>query len=172
MAAAENANDFEFDVTKLDFSQCVADAEQIRQVNPHRFEMEMLTGVILIDPARHVIIGYKDVTDKEFWVRGHMPGYPLMPGVLMLESAAQLISFYGTSQKVVEGRLLGLGSIDEARFHRRVAPGDRLVLVGRGIKVNRRLNRFQCSGYVGNEKAFEAIVTGVTLGSIKELTGA
>ena len=170
--AADVDKDFEFDVTKLDFNQCVADIEQIRKVNSHRFEMELLTGVILIDPTRHVIVGFKDITENEFWVRGHMPGYPLMPGVLMLEAAAQLVSYYGTAQKVVEGRLMGLGSIDEARFHRRVAPGDRLVLVGRGIKVNRRINRFRCQGYVNGEKAFEATVTGVTLGDRKEMTGA
>lgn len=170
--AADVDKDFEFDVTKLDFNQCVADIEQIRKVNSHRFEMEMLTGVILIDPTRHVIVGFKDITENEFWVRGHMPGYPLMPGVLMLEAAAQLVSYYGTAQKVVEGQLMGLGSIDEARFHRRVAPGDRLVLVGRGIKVNRRINRFRCQGYVNGEKAFEATVTGVTLGDRKEMTGA
>lgn len=170
--AADRGNEFEFDVAKLDFTQCVADLDQIRKINPHRFEMEMLSGVVLIDPTRHVIVGFKDLTDNEFWVRGHMPGYPLMPGVLMLEAAAQLVSYYGSSQKIVEGRLMGLGTIDEARFLRRVAPGDRLVLVGRGIKVTRRINRFLCKGFVNGEKAFEATVTGVTLGDRKEMTGA
>ena len=165
-------NEFEFDVTKLDFSQCVADVDAIRKVNAHRFEMELLTAVILIDPSRHVIVGYKDLTEHEFWVRGHMPGFPLMPGVLMLEAAAQLISFYGTSQAVAAGRLMGLGAIDDARFLKKVVPGDRLVLVGRGIKVSRRLNRFHCMGYVDGIKAFEAMVTGVTLGDRKELIGA
>ena len=163
---------FEFDVTKLDFSQCVADIEMIRKVNPHRYDFEMLTGVVLVDPMKHVIVGYKDTSENDFWVSGHMPGFPLMPGVLMLEAAAQLISYYATAQHVVAGRLMGLGSIDEARFHRRVVPGERLALVGRGIKVSRRLNRFQCLGYVNGEKTFEAVITGVTLGDRKEMTGA
>lgn len=170
--AEEMDNDFEFDVTKLDFSQCVADLEGIRKINPHRFEMELLSGVILIDPTRHVIVGYKDLAESDFWVRGHMPGFPLMPGVLMIEAAAQLISFYGETQAIAAGRLMGLGAIDEARFLRKVVPGERLVLVGRGLRVSRRLNRFRCMGYVNGEKAFEATVTGVTLGDRKEILGA
>lgn len=165
-------NDFDIDVTTLDFSQSVADLDQIRTVNAQRYEMEMLSGVVLLDPVRHVIVGYKDLTESEFWVRGHMPNYPLMPGVLILEAAAQLVSFYGSSQKIVQGKLMGLATIDEARFLRRVVPGERLVLLGRGVKVSRKLNRFRCAGYVGGEKAFEAVVTGVTLGERKEMTGA
>ena len=41
-----------------------------------------------------MVLGYKDVTESEFWVRGHIPGRPLMPGVIMVESAAQLLSFF------------------------------------------------------------------------------
>jgi 3-hydroxyacyl-[acyl-carrier-protein] dehydratase len=167
-----DGNEFAIDLTKLDFTQLVAGLDQIRAVNAQRFEMEMLSGVVLLDPVRHVVVGFKDLTENEFWVRGHMPNYPLMPGVLMLEAAAQLVSYYGSSQKIVAGKLMGLATIDEARFLRRVSPGERLVLLGRGIKVSRKLNRFRCEGYVGTEKAFEAVVTGVTLGDRKEMTGA
>jgi 3-hydroxyacyl-[acyl-carrier-protein] dehydratase len=168
----DDGNEFPIDVTKLDYTQLVADIEQIRTVNAQRFEMEMLTGVVLLDPVRHIIVGFKDLTENEFWVRGHMPNYPLMPGVLMLEAAAQLVSFYGSSQKIVAGKLMGLATIDEARFLRRVMPGERLILTGRGMKVSRKINRFRCEGFVGSEKAFEAVVTGVTLGDRKEMTGA
>ena len=47
-----------FDLTQLDFSRPIADAEQIREILPHRFEMEMLTGIVMIDPGRRVIVGY------------------------------------------------------------------------------------------------------------------
>ena len=72
----------------------LADREAIRQVNPQRFEMEQLTAIVYVDPVNHVIVGYKDVRHDEFWVRGHMPDYPLLPGVLMCEAAAQLCSYY------------------------------------------------------------------------------
>ena len=64
----------------------------------------MLDGIVLIDPGRHLIVGYKDVRPDEFWVRGHMPGFPLLPGVLMCEAAAQLSCYYAVSQKVVRRR--------------------------------------------------------------------
>src|SRR5437868_1064419 len=115
----------EFDVTKLDFSRPVAGIELIRQILPHRFEMEMLTGIVLLDPAKHLIVGYKDVRADEFWVRGHMPSFPLFPGVLMCEAAAQLCCFYNVMQKVNDAStLMGLGGLDEARFLRPVRPGD------------------------------------------------
>jgi 3-hydroxyacyl-[acyl-carrier-protein] dehydratase len=161
------------DVSALDFSKPVADLDAIRAVNPHRYEFEMLSGVVLIDPARQLIVGYKDLTPADFWVRGHMPEFPLFPGVLMCEAAAQLCNFYAVTQKVVDaGALMGLGGIDEARFVRPARPGDRLVLVGVGLKVHRRLNRFRVTGLVGGEKAFEATVTGVPIGRLEDLRGA
>src|SRR4029077_15149752 len=91
--------------------------------------------VVHIDPANHMIVGYKDLTVREFWVRGHMPDFPLMPGVLMCEAAAQLSGYYYASQKIGDpGVLLGLGGLDETRFVRRVRPGERLLTGGAGIK--------------------------------------
>jgi 3-hydroxyacyl-[acyl-carrier-protein] dehydratase len=165
--------DLGVDLSSLDFSQPVADNTAIRAVNPHRYEMEMLDGVVLIDTTRHLIVGYKDVRLDEFWVRGHMPTYPLLPGVLMCEAAAQLSCYYAVSQKFVDGNALqGLGGIDKARFHRPVRPGERLVLVGNGIKVHRRMTRFAVTGLVDGEKAFEAEVVGVPLGKWEDIVRA
>jgi 3-hydroxyacyl-[acyl-carrier-protein] dehydratase len=161
------------DLTTLNYDRPLFGIEDIRFVNPQRYEMEMLSGIVYLDPTRHVIIGFKDMRADEFWTRGHMPGYPLFPGVLMCEAGAQLCGFYYTHQKVgVPGGLLGLAVIDEARFVRPVRPGDRLVLVGVGVKVHRRLTRFRVVGYVGTEKAFETVVGGTPLGKLEDLRGA
>lgn len=161
------------DLAALDFSHPLAGIDQIRAANPHRYEFEMLTGVVHLDPANRVIVGFKDVTADEFWVRGHMPGYPLLPGVLMCEAAAQLCGFYYVTQGIGDPDcLMALAGLDNARFHRTVRPGERLVLVAVGQKVHRRLVKFQVTGYVGLEKAFETGVTGVPLGKLKELRGA
>ena len=163
----------EIDPTTIDCSTPIAGIDDIRAVNPHRFEFEMVTAVVLLDPARKLIVGYKDTTDAEFWCRGHMPGFPLMPGVLMCEAAAQLCNYYTATQKVSDpGVLMGLGAIEEARFHRPVRPGDRLLIVGVGEKVHRRMTKFRATGYVGAEKAFEALVVGVPIGKWEELRGA
>lgn len=165
--------DLGVDVASLDFSRPVADAEAIRAVIPHRYEMELLTAIVSVDPTRHHIVGYKDLRQDEFWVRGHMPGYPLMPGVLMCEAAAQLTCYYVLSQKLVDlGSFQGLGGIERARFHRPVRPGDRLVLVGQGIKVHRRMTRFFVTGLVNGERVFEAEVIGVPVGKWEDLVRA
>src|SRR5215470_10769998 len=79
---------------EIDTSRVLADREEVRKVNPQRFEMEQLDAIVLMDPAAKLIVGYKDVRADEFWVRGHMPDFPLLPGVLMCEAAAQLVSWY------------------------------------------------------------------------------
>ena len=87
-----------YDPSKLDLEQVLVDQEGIRRVNPQRFEMEQLTAIVHLDNEQHLIAGYKDVRPDEFWTRGHMPGYPLLPGVLMCEAAAQLAAYYTFSQ--------------------------------------------------------------------------
>jgi 3-hydroxyacyl-[acyl-carrier-protein] dehydratase len=160
-------------LTAFDFDRPLFGIEQIRAINPHRHEFEMLSGIVHLDPERHVVVGFKDVRADDFWARGHMPGFPLFPGVLMCEAGAQLCGFYYTHQKIgAPDVLLGLACIEEARFHRQVRPGERLVLVGTGVKLHRRLTRFRAEGYVGAERAFEAVVAGVPLGKLEDLRGA
>lgn len=153
----------DFDPAAFDLTKIHADLEAIRAINPHRYEFEMLTAVVHVDTAKHLVAGYKDLTEKDFWTKAHMPGFPLMPGVLMLEAAAQLMGYYTVSEGFVKDVLMGLGGIDGAKFKRMVRPGDRLVIIGRGIKVDRRLTRFFLQGFVGSEFVFEATVTGVPL---------
>ena len=82
-----------FDLATLP-GQVLADQDAIRRCNPQRFEMEQLDAIVHLDTEASIIVGYKDVRHDEFWVRGHMPGYPLMPGVLMCEAAAQLVQLF------------------------------------------------------------------------------
>src|SRR5260370_40545738 len=88
---------------EIDLSRTVADIEAIRRVIPQRFEMEQLNAIVYLDPEQQVIAGYKDVGVDAFWIRSHMPGYPLLPGGLLCEAAAQLNSSYVARQ----GRLVG-----------------------------------------------------------------
>jgi 3-hydroxyacyl-[acyl-carrier-protein] dehydratase len=162
-----------FDLSTVDFSNPLAGIDAIRAINPHRFEFEMLSAIVHVDNANHIIVGYKDLTANEFWVRGHMPGFPLLPGVLMCEAAAQLCGYYYISQKIGDpGVLLGLGGLDETRFVRTVRPGERLVMVGTGVKIHRRMTKFRVVGTVEGEKVFETLVSGVPIGKLEELRGA
>ncbi len=151
------------DPATIDTSKVMVDREGIRLGNPQRFEMEQLTAIVSIDPESHLIIGYKDVGFDEFWVRGHVPGYPLMPGVLMCEAAAQLASYYCYYIKIVEDGFLGFGGMEDVRFRGKVQPGDRLVLVSKAAKVNRRQTVFETQGFVGGNMVFHGKIIGVVL---------
>ena len=151
------------DLASVDFTRPLADREAIRRVNPQRFDMEQLDGIVHLDGANKLIVGYKDVRHDEFWVPGHMPGYPLLPGVLMCEAAAQLCSYYSAKQAVVQGDFLGFGGMEEVRFRGQVRPGDRLVLVGKGLKFHRRQIIFNVQGFVNGTMVFHGNIIGVAL---------
>ena len=152
-----------FDPARLDLTHVLADREAIRKVNPQRYEMEQLTAIVHVDPEQHLIAGYKDVRPDEFWVRGHMPDYPLLPGVLMCEAAAQLCSYYTATQGLMKGDYIGFGGLENVRFRGVVRPGDRLVLVAKGIRLHRRQTIFNVQGFVGTTMVFHADVIGVPL---------
>ena len=151
-----------FDLAQIDFTRVVGDAEAIRKVNPQRFEMEQLDGVVHLDIVNKIVIGYKDVRYDEFWVRGHMPGYPLLPGVLMCEASAQLCSFYVMTQHEIDG-FLGFGGLENVRFRSPVRPGERLILVAKEVRFNRRQMVFNVQGFVKDTMAFHGDIIGVPL---------
>src|SRR6185503_6082383 len=105
---------FLFDLSGIDLNRVEFGPEEIRAANPHRGDMEMLEGVIWHSNEGQ-ILGFKDVRPDEFWVAGHIPGRPLFPGVLMIETAAQLASFY-TKKIMGWSGFVGFGAADECRF--------------------------------------------------------
>lgn len=152
------------DFSEINFDRIVAGIEEIRRYNPQRYEMEQLTGIILEDADRDLCVGYKDVTENEFWVRGHMPGIPLMPGVVMCEAAAQLASYFSQKYDLLGCEIVGFGGMEEVRFRDPVYPGSRLVIMCRKIKVRRGaviVCEFQ--GWVEQTLVVEGIIKGVPL---------
>ena len=141
----------------------VFDKEAIGRQNPQRFEMQQLDGVLWFDKGKFFILGYKDVTGNEFWVRGHIPGRPLMPGVIMVESAAQLLSFF-VKEIYEEPAFIGFTSIDSAKFRSTVEPGQRLYLLGHITKFKKG-RRYSASiqGVVNGDMVFETSVSGMAV---------
>jgi 3-hydroxyacyl-[acyl-carrier-protein] dehydratase len=152
-----------FDPARLDFSRVHADQEAIRRVNPQRHEMEQLTGIVHIDLEQKLVAGYKDVGKDEFWARGHMPGYPLLPGVLMCEAAAQLCSYFTAAFGLASGDFVGFGGMENVRFRGMVHPGDRLVLIAKALRMHRRQTLFNVQGFVASTMVFHADILGVPL---------
>jgi len=147
----------------IDTSNVLADAEEIRRYNPQRHEMEQLTAIVHMDTDQRLVIGYKDVGSDEFWVRGHMPGYPLLPGVLMCECAAQLCSYYCQVIRLVPSGFLGFGGMEDVRFRGQVHPGQRLLIVGQAHRLHRRQTIFDTQGFIENNMVFHGRIIGVPL---------
>ena len=154
-----------FDLSKIDLSaEPVYDRQAVERANPQRFEMQQLDGILWYDREKSQILGYKDVTDKEFWVRGHIPGRPLMPGVIMIEAAAQLSSFF-LKEIYQEPGFIGFAGIESAKFRSVIEPGQRLYLLGHitSYKSKKRTTRvtMEVQGIVNNTMVFETIVSGM-----------
>ncbi len=150
------------DMSTLDLdAKPLFDKEAICKVNPQQYEMQHLDGILWYDHAQGLILGYKDVTDHEFWVRGHIPGRPLMPGVIQIESAAQLLSFF-VKQIYKEAGFVGFGGIEKAKFRATIEPGCRLYLLGH-ITEARKGRRYVCDvqGVVNGSLAFSATISGM-----------
>ena len=112
----------------------------------------------------HICVGYKDVADTEFWVRGHMPDMPLMPGVIMCEAAAQLCSFYTQRFDLLGAEVVGFGGLEEVRFRDMVVPGDRFFVACQLLKVRRnRMIVAAFEGYVNGRIAVEGKIKGIPL---------
>jgi 3-hydroxyacyl-[acyl-carrier-protein] dehydratase len=152
------------DPATLDLSRVICDIEEIRRYNPQRFEVEQLTAIVYEDVPTQTCAGYKDVTHDEFWVRGHMPNMPLMPGVIMCEAAAQLASFFTLKHDLLGTTVVGLGGLEEVRFREPVIPGDRLLVMVRGIRLRRgRMIVCEFQGFVRETMVVEGIIKGVPL---------
>ncbi len=154
-----------YDYSQYNFDEPLFDLDEIRKVNPQRYEMEHLSGVVYVDRDNHGLVGFKDVTDEEFWIRGHMPGFPLMPGVIQCEAAAQLAGFYARKYDLLEaGDYLGFGGMNDVRFRRPVNPGCRLIICVRCTKVKKkRLAEFDFQGFVDNKMVFNGSMLGVPI---------
>jgi 3-hydroxyacyl-[acyl-carrier-protein] dehydratase len=148
------------DLTDIDLEHVLAGPDEIRKRNSHRFEMELLDAVVHYDPENGAIVGFHEAHEDDFWVRGHIPGRPLMPGVLMVEAAAQLCSYYYKDQHP-DVPFFGFAGIHDVHFRNTVSPGQRLVLIGRKKEFKRRRATFEAQGVVDGKLAFQATIIGM-----------
>ena len=152
-----------FDISNIELqAKPVFGKQAIEKMNPQRYEMQQLDGILWYDKQKFLIVGYKDVTKDEFWVRGHIPSRPLMPAVIMVEAAAQLSSFFVKHVYELRG-FIGFAGIESAKFRSVVEPGQRLYLLCHITKFKRR--KFVCSvqGVVDDNIVFEAVVSGLNV---------
>jgi 3-hydroxyacyl-[acyl-carrier-protein] dehydratase len=151
------------DPSEYDLDRVVAGIEEIRRYNRQRYEMEQLTAICYEDPKRHICAGYKDLGPDEFWVRGHMPGMPIMPGVVMCEAAAQMASYYTQKHKLMQTAMVGFGGLKDVRFRGVVRPGERFVIVAQLLRVRSAMLTCQFQCFVRGNMVCDGILKGIPL---------
>lgn len=152
------------DPLTIDTTNPVRDIEDIRAHNRQRDEMEMLSGIAVLDMEQQLIVGWKDLSENDFWVRGHIPGRPVFPGVLQIEAAAQLTSYYymegiGNPPDV----FIGFMGVRDVKFRGFVEPTDTFIIAARAKEIRKRMCTFGCQGFVKDKMVFEAIVRGAPM---------
>ena len=149
-----------FDMSQIDLSKVEFGKKDIAEVNPQAYEMSQLDGIIWHDLDKLLCLGYKDITKNEFWIRGHIPGRPIMPGVIMVEAAAQVCSFFMKRIYGLTG-FIGFSGIDKTKFRDTVVPGDRLYLLSHICKIRSRQFSANIQGVVENKIVFDTVISGM-----------
>ncbi|HEV3239788.1 MAG TPA: 3-hydroxyacyl-ACP dehydratase FabZ [Casimicrobiaceae bacterium] len=136
------------------------DIHEIMRHLPHAYPFLLVDRVLECEVGQR-IKAIKNVSINEPFFQGHFPGYPVMPGVLIIEAMAQVsaILAYMTRAERPDGKsLLFFAGIDGARFKRRVFPGDQLVLESVELNVVRSVFKFAAKASVGDELVAEAVL--------------
>ncbi len=152
------------DLSAFDLTRVVIGPDEIYKRLPHRHEMALLDAIVHYAPQDGIAIGYHDARADEFWTRGHIPGRPLMPGVLMVESAGQLCGYYYDREMRADGkRFFGFVGLEDVRFRGTVLPGQRLWLVAKMMKMRSNSGVFATQGFVDGRPVYDGIIKGMVI---------
>ena len=129
--------------------------KDIEALLPHRDPFLFVDEIISADEKGSVSV--HTFTENEFFFKGHFPQYPVVPGVILVETMAQAGGAALSFQKVFpEGSLFFLGTVDKVKFRRQVRPGDTVRLEIVNLRVSPRMIKPSGKAFVGDELAAEA----------------
>ena len=150
------------DLSTIDLSKTIITREEIYDHLPHRFEFMLLDGIVYVDVPNMVAVAFHEVREDDWWVRGHIPGRPLYPGVLMIETAAQMAAYFSHVINPT-GKFLGFGGVENVKFRLAVTPPSRLYFVLQGLEVRPRRTVCDVQGFLNGQMAFEGRITGMPI---------
>lgn len=133
-------------------------AQEIMRLLPHRHPFLLVDRIVELEPGRRVV-ALKNVTFNEPFFAGHFPGYPIMPGVLIIEALAQAGGFLALKTMGGEGKIAFFAGIDNCKFRRPVVPGDTLRLECTILAHKGPLWKMHCEATVGGVLAAKADLT-------------
>ena len=149
------------DLDTVDLNAVALSKRQIYDMLPHRHEFQVLSGVCMYDLPGQRIITFVDITTQDWWVKAHVEGRPLLPGVLMLEMAAQ--SSAVLAKLAGNDEFLGFGGVEQCKFRETVIPPARLYLLCVGVDYRSRRIISNTQGVRDGRLVFEAQITGLTI---------
>ncbi|MFN7065514.1 MAG: 3-hydroxyacyl-ACP dehydratase FabZ [Aquificaceae bacterium] len=135
------------------------DIREIMEILPHRYPILLVDRILEMEEGKR-IVGLKSVSVNEPVFQGHFPGFPLMPGVYILEAMAQvggILMIKSLGLEIGKYAIVFAG-IDEARFKRPVYPGDQLILELEVISLKKSLSKMKGTAKVGYEVVANAIL--------------
>lgn len=132
--------------------------KEIEEIIPHRHPFLLVDKIIELEPGKRAV-GKKCITFDEYFFRGHYPGEPVMPGVLMIEALAQVGAVCILSCDEYKGKTPYFGGINKAKFRNKVVPGDVLTLEVELIKVKGPVGVGKATAYVDDKVAVSAELT-------------
>lgn len=126
------------------------DINEIQKILPHRPPMLLVDRILELEPMKSAT-GIKCVTMMEDFFRGHFPGHPIMPGVLILEAMAQVGGVMMLYPEENRGKIALFGGMENVKFKHQVVPGDQLVTKANLVRVRGDFGMLHCDGYVDDK---------------------
>lgn len=160
------------DPSTIDLDHVAVERSELDQYLEQRGTFSVIDHLCHCDVEGGILVGVKTIREDDWWAADHIPGRPMFPGVLMIETAAQIASF-DYSKHRIEGeddeRFVGFGGVDKARFRGVVTPPSRLFLTVRLERAGSRMFRYAAEAHLEKDGAlqpgavFEATVLGVLI---------